>query len=67
MGTSKFYMFSQFYVNKLMANKFKPFVYADSSAAFLTKDYASYKAAKYASETKAGHQGVLNGKRKMGG
>src|SRR5437899_1459767 len=38
-------------VNKLTAHKFKPFVYSGSTASFLTKDYASYKAAKNASET----------------
>src|SRR5437899_1817664 len=38
-------------VNMLTAHKFKPFVYAGSTASFLTKDYASYKAAKNASET----------------
>src|SRR5215467_10536160 len=38
-------------VNKLTAHKFKPFVFIGSTASFLTKDYAGYKAAKNASET----------------
>jgi len=38
-------------VNKLTAHKFKPFVFIGSSASFLTKDYAGYKAAKNTSET----------------
>jgi hypothetical protein len=38
-------------VNRLTAYKFKPFVYTGSTASFLTKDYASYRAAKNASET----------------
>ena len=37
-------------VNKLTAHKFKPFVFIRSSASFLTKDYAGYKAAKNASK-----------------
>jgi len=38
-------------MNKLTAHNFKPFVFIRSSASFLTKDYAGYKAAKNASET----------------
>ena len=38
-------------VNRLTAHKFKPFVFTGSTASFLTKDYASYKTAKNASET----------------
>ena len=38
-------------VNKLTAHKFKPFVFIGSTASFLTKDYAGYKAAKNTSET----------------
>src|SRR5215469_936952 len=38
-------------VNKLTAHKFKPFVFIGSTACFLTKDYAGYKAAKNISET----------------
>ena len=38
-------------VNELTVDKFKPFVFAGSTASFLTKDYAAYEAAKNASET----------------
>jgi hypothetical protein len=37
-------------ISNLQAHKFKPFVFTGSTASFLTKDYATYKAAKNASE-----------------
>src|SRR5215469_14134147 len=49
--TGLVYLVGYVNVNKLIAHKFKPFVFIGSSASFLTKDYAGYKAAKNISET----------------